>query len=876
MERAKKRANVDVSYPQALGLAGFGTGSSTVSVDVKDGKIVRLRPFDFEEYVDDFEALYPWSVDSNGHKFGANKRLTVSPLTLVYKNKLYDPRRVPFPMKRVDWEPGGDPEKRNAQNRGISKYERISWDEALDIVAGEISRVVDTYNPFAILCQSDGHGEEKVVHASHGCPPQMMMKVYDGFTYQTRNPDSWEGWYWGGKMLWGETHTGVPGNEGTLWELAHDVEMLVYLGGDAESTALAYNGQFMSEFSYWLDDIDVQQVYLTPDCNYAVAIHGDRWIPVYPNTDAALFLGIIYQWLQEDSWDQEYMETHTTGFDWLRYHIMGGDDGVVKDLKWAEGKCGVPSRIIKALARQWARKRTSIITYLGGSSIRAAYSSEPARLAGCLLALQGWGKPGRNFIRFGCWNAQNLDEESAAPRPKYMAEPSAAYQGLFSPPREVYDIRRQLIPKTLIPEALLGDWTLENPLRFNGTGLLDAPIADQVVEYQYPTAASGGQRVKMVWSDTPCWTTCWNNGNRYIDAVRQDEIEFVLVQHPWLSGDACFADVILPVALKPELRDIASDHQNCNFAMLLLEEKCIEPITESKSDWEICVEISKRLGAYEKYMEGMTEEKLIKLGFEEAWKSEDATWEDFSERKVWVSPNDEDSWPPKTCGYRKFYEDPEANPMPTPSGKLEIYSSLVAAFFPEDKERGPYPRWIEETEGCQERLGSERAKEYPFLLVSNHPRWRHHANLDECAWLRECETAKITGPDGYQYEPVWLNPIDAAELGIETGDVVKVFNERGWVLGGAYVTERVNRHTALQDHGARPDVIEPGISDRGGANNLIAPSKTAMTNTVAENTSGFLVGVEKVDLAEMKRQYPEAFSRPYNQGQGVALEHWLA
>jgi trimethylamine-N-oxide reductase (cytochrome c) len=128
----------------------------------------------------------------------------------------------------------------------------------------------------------------------------------------------------------------------------------------------------------------------------------------------------------------------------------------------------------------------------------------------------------------------------------------------------------------------------------------------------------------------------------------------------------------------------------------------------------------------------------------------------------------------------------------------------------------------------------------------------------------------VAGPDGYKYEPVWINPKDAKEFGIKSGDVVKVYNERGWVLGGAYVTERIMAGVVLQDHGARLDPIEPGVSDRGGANNLIAPTTTTSKNCVGEVTSGYLVGVEKVDVAVLSKQYPDAFGRKF-EDTGVCL-----
>ena len=92
--------------------------------------------------------------------------------------------------------------------------------------------------------------------------------------------------------------------------------------------------------------------------------------------------------------------------------------------------------------------------------------------------------------------------------------------------------------------------------------------------------------------------------------------------------------------------------------------------------------------------------------------------------------------------------------------------------------------------------------DYPLLCMSNHPRWRMHAQGDDITWTRELPTMKVKGADGYLYEPIWLNPAEAATRGIAHGDIVKIFNERGTVLGGAYVTERVIPQVAYMDHGA--------------------------------------------------------------------------
>jgi len=233
-----------------------------------------------------------------------------------------------------------------------------------------------------------------------------------------------------------------------------------------------------------------------------------------------------------------------------------------------------------------------------------------------------------------------------------------------------------------------------------------------------------------------------------------------------------------------------------------------------------------------------------------------------------------------------FYTDPVKNPLGTPTGKIELFSQNLADKFPDDNERGPMAKWVvggPESQGWthDERLGGARAQKYPLLIVSNHPRWRHHAQMEDATWLKEIPTAKIRGFDGYLYEPLWINPADAAKRNIKNGDIVKIYNERGIVLGGAYVTHRIMPGAVYQDHGARVDAIATGPDewiDRGGANNLISPYQGVSKNCHGMATSGFLVEVQNVTGKEWetwRNKYPEAFARRYDPGSGLCADAWV-
>ena len=149
-----------------------------------------------------------------------------------------------------------------------------------------------------------------------------------------------------------------------------------------------------SRLCYWFTELGIKSVYICPDLNYGAAVHADKWIPIRPNTDAALQLAIAYIWITEDTFDKEYISTHAFGFDKFKEYVLGKEDGIPKTPDWAAEITAVPAVVIKALAREWATKRTTIAIGNGGSAQRGPYSTETARLQVLLLAMQGLGKPG--------------------------------------------------------------------------------------------------------------------------------------------------------------------------------------------------------------------------------------------------------------------------------------------------------------------------------------------------------------------------------------------------------------------------------------------------------------------------------------------------
>jgi anaerobic selenocysteine-containing dehydrogenase len=838
---------VERTVVRDMSFLGASWGANACMVDVQDGKVLRIRPARFyDQYTK--EEVKPWVMHARGKTFEPGDKTLPPPLSLAYKKRVFSPARIRYPMKRVDFDPKGE---RNILNRGVSKYERISWDEALDIITGEMLRVKETYGPTAILYQNDQHGDNKCVHGPHGCG-RKLLRLFGGFTHQVRNADSWEGWWWGAKHVWGCEALGQQTPQANLlYDIAKNAELLLFWGCDQETTTWGWGGQLCSRLSYWWTELGIKQIYIAPDLNYAAAVHADRWIPILPNTDAALYLAIAHRWFEQGTYDKEYLETHAYGVDKFEDYVMGKEDGVPKNAEWAAPITGVTARVIKALADEWASKRTTVVIGNGGPGIRGPYSTEPARLQVLCLAMQGLGKPGANQAKMIEWALELKPEYQSAPKPMWATDLKVAHRG-DGPPE--FSPNAAAIPKTLVPRLILegkGEW-------YGNRYGMRSDREEQFLQYKYP--AEGCSKIHMIWTDSPSWITCWNDGNNYIRAMRDESIEFILCQHPWIENDALFADVLLPVNTKLEEEDIGSDVFSGQMDLVYPQPQCMESLGESFSDYEIVCKIAERLGLLQEYSGGLSVPEIIRQGYEACGSADKISWEDFNEKGYYVIPTDPD-WESSPAGLIQFHDDPVKHPLSTPTGKIEFYATGLADNFPDDEERPPVPKWIPQGVSHQETIGTERSTKFPLLVMSNHPRWGVHSQHDDVTWFREIDTCKVRGADGYQYHPLWMNPVDAAARGIKKGDVVSILNERGTVLAGAYVTERIMPGAVGIDHGAKYDPIAPGEIDRGGVINTIVPRNCTSKNTVGMAVSGFLAEVEKADMDALRAKYPDAFAR---------------
>ncbi len=275
-------------------------------VYVKDGKIVRMTPIDFDD-----RDPQPWTIKAKGKEFTPPRRTSLAPHGQTVKSTIYSPDRILYPMKRVDFDPNGE---RNPQNRGVSGYERISWDEALDIVANEITRQKTVHGNGAIACSHPSH------HAwgNIGYYLSALRKFENavGMTEVHHNPDSWEGWYWGATHHWGGSmRVGQSETYGTVEDLLKEAEMVVFWSSNPESNSGAYGALEGTIRRQWLIEAGIKIVHIDPYFNDSIQLLGGKWIAPRPTSSPALAIAIAYVWITEGTYDKAYV---SNAYAWLR------------------------------------------------------------------------------------------------------------------------------------------------------------------------------------------------------------------------------------------------------------------------------------------------------------------------------------------------------------------------------------------------------------------------------------------------------------------------------------------------------------------------------------------------------------------------------
>jgi molybdopterin guanine dinucleotide-containing S/N-oxide reductase-like protein len=825
------------------------TMGGPVFVRVSDGRIVSIRPLVFNE-----NDGPTWTIDVNGKKYTPKPKAAVAPFVLTERARVYSEDRIKYPLKRVDFDPEGN---RHPETRGKSKYRRIGWDEALDIVANEMKRIRNEYGPAAITAVNSPH--HNFGNIGYWFSAFLRFFLLLGHTFAVETPISWEGWVWGAEHTYGYNwKLGRPEHNDLLEDALKNTELIIHWSNDPESTRTMSRGS--SElWRIWLRERGVKQIFIDPFCNYTAAIHAYKWIPLRPNTDAALAMAIASVWIKEDTYDHEYMAARTYGFEQFEKHILGEHDGVPKTPEWAENITGVQARVIRTLAREWASKKTMLGAGVMGSmggACRAAYAHEWARLMVLLAAMQGMGKPGVNM--WGTTTGAPLDMSFDFPGYARMGINYVAKSGL---PRNPVT---QKVLKTLIPDAILNP-----PLHWRGEGFCGGSLEDQFTRHTYPEP--GSAEIRMLYRYGGSFIGTGVDTNKWVRAYQCPKIEFVVNQNVFMDPETTFADIVLPACHNFERNDI-SEWGNCDgyhrFAnqsgnshrVVIYQQKAIEPLYESKSDYEIFSLLAERMGIKEEYTEGNSEEDWIRKLFDVSSLPRYISFEDFREKGYFVVPFPKDYKP--TPGMRWFYEGracdtddlnpkrntDKAHELGTYSGKIEFVSQSLMVHEPDDEERPPLPRYIPSWEGHT----SELARKYPLQLISPHPRYSYHSQYDTHAlWLGDIPGHRVFR-DGYYWHTTRIHPADAEARGIRNGDIIKLYNDRGAVLGIAQVTERVMPGVIHSYEGSsKYDPVEPGKPgsvDRGGCVNLLTPSRTMSKNTPGIASNSCLVEVTKWEV----------------------------
>ena len=656
--------------------------------------------------------------------------------------------------------------------RGEGQFERISWDEALDKVAAELKRVKETYGPQAIWV----HTYSGQIGAFHTGPLTVRRLV---------------GHLGGYTSVWGEASAqssafASRATYGTLstGHMRDDLKnsRLIILWGLNPADSI-----FSTNTCYYLalaKEAGARVVCVDPRHTNTVAAFADQWIPIRPGTDTAMMVAMAQVMIAENLLDRRFLDKYATGFDRFADYVMGREDGTVKTPEWAEAKTGVSAATIASLAREYATTKPAALIpgYAGG---RTAYGEQYHRAAATLAAMTG------NVGIHGGGAAGFERGPIGAMFPPGLAKKSTSYEEEL----KALDVPHHL--RSHPHSCLIWDAILKG------------------------TAGGYPSDIKMGYIAFANPLNQFPHINKGVEAMKK--LEFIVVHEQFMTATARFADVVLPVTSLWERNDFARPWVAGPYFLYL--NRVIEPLPEVKSDIEICRELAPRLGIHDPFFDVSEDEGILQMvkGMGDVT-GEVPDFEAFKRAGIHKIRTDG----PQIC-FEKQIEDPEKNPFPTPSGKIEIYCQRLADLH--NPEIPAIPKHIDSWEGPDDPL----AARYPLQLVTVHHKTRAHSCFENNPWLKEVEPQSL-----------WLNAGDARTRGIADRDKVRVFNDRGETIVRAKVTERIMPGVVSLGEGAwyRPD--REG-RDRSGSPNMLtrdsySPSGAFPINTILVQVARFEEG----------------------------------
>jgi biotin/methionine sulfoxide reductase len=703
--------------------------------------------------------------------------------------------RVRHPYVRRGWlEQGPGPDQR----RGSDDYVQVSWDDVVARTADELTRCIDTYGNSAIFGGSYGWASAGRFHHAQS-QIHRFLNVNGGYT---RSLNSYS--LGAAQVLLPHIVGGLePVFSPTSWPvMVEHTQLFVCFGGmAAKNLQVGVGGvstHTVTESMRRARAAGAQYIVVSPLRSDLSDELEATWLPVVPGTDSALMLALSWVLVDAGLHDTDFLDRHCEGFDVFADYLLGRNDGVAKDPRWAQELCGIPASRIDALAREMASARTMIT--LSWSLQRGPRGEQPLWAGVALACILGQiGLPGGGFGHgYGA-----------------TADAGAIDMGYRMPTlpqgrNAVDDLR----PSPHIPVARIADMLLNPGGRYDYDG----------EQRCYPDT-------KLVY---------WAGGNpfhHHQDLARLARAfacpDTVIVHEPFWTATARHADIVLPVTTTLERDDISCGRNDSTMTAM---RRVLQPMGESKSDYQIFSLLSEALGSAAAFTEQRDEAAWLRHLYEQ-WRSEIPESlrpaEDFDQ--FWAQGRlDLKGGVDRIVLYESFRRDPELHPLSTPSGKFEIYSGTIAGFgYPSCP---GHPTWLAPDDHMP------GTGDYPLVLIANNPGTRLHSQLDHG---RTSADSKIGGR-----EPARIGPAAATRYELSTGDLIRLSSSVGSVLAAVVIDENVGDHVVQLATGAWFDNSGPDVATciHGNPN---AVTHDVGTSDLAQGSTGQLtrVRIEKYTAA---------------------------
>jgi biotin/methionine sulfoxide reductase len=708
-----------------------------------------------------------------------------SPMLDAIPAMVHSPLRISRPAIREGWREG-------RPRTGHDRFHEVSWDEAIATVAEELQRVRHTHGADSILGGSYGWASAGRVHHARMLVRRFLF-LGGGCVDQLGNYSFGAAQFFLPHVI--GTFEPVTGRVTDWPSIIKHTRLFVAFGGLAlKNGEVTYGGGGAHVMKQWLRrarDAGVAFVVVTPNRGDVPDFLQAQWVPIRPNTDTAMMLGMAHTLLSEQRHDAGFLARYCTGFEAFSRYLLGADDGVAKDAQWAEAICGVPADTIRDLARRAAAVR-SLITCAW--SLQRAHRGEQPYWAAITLAamLGGIGLPGGGFA-FGHGSGNGVGAPRAdVPGPETVAPLNPARRG--------------------IPVARIAD-------------MLCAPNT----EYEFNGHRAKYPDIHLVY---------WAGGNPFhhhqdLNRLQRawQKPDTIIVHDCWWTPTARRADIVLPATTSLERNDVGGSTRD-NF--LLAMHQAIAPVGQARNDFDIFRELAGRLGYEAAFTEGRDEMAWCQFVYDRVRTG--------AARKGVDLPGFQQFWaegfvelpPPARRDFvlfEDFRADPDNHRLKTPSGKIEIVSDEIAKLGYQDFP--PHPAWLPPAEW----LGSAEAQQdFPLHLITNQPSVRLHSQMDPGP---VSAAAKIAGR-----EPIRISTADAARRQIRNGDAVRVFNARGACLAGAIVDDGIMPSVAVMATGAWIDQSD-GEPERHGNPNVLTLDVGTSRLTQGSSAQTALVEIER-------------------------------